>query len=118
MLWIGLVAEKTHIRKGGWIATLGLLPKAMTTNGLRIRDVALIRMLKSRHNAQCAISFIRCQWLGFSQQLNNMSKLPSFEYKKMIFHNVKDNLFQTDRFGDKLIYKYEIFNSKFNHILN
>ena len=25
----------------------------------------------------------------------------------MIFHNVKDNLFQTDRFGDKLIYKFE-----------
>lgn len=25
----------------------------------------------------------------------------------MIFHNVKDNLFQTDRFGSKLIYKYE-----------
>ena len=36
-----------------------------------------------------------------------MSKLPSFEYKKIIFHNVKDNLFQTDIFGDKLIYKYE-----------
>lgn len=36
-----------------------------------------------------------------------MSKLPSFEYNKMIFHNVKDNLFQTDRFGDKLIYKFE-----------
>ena len=36
-----------------------------------------------------------------------MRKLPSFEYKKMIFHNVKDNLFQTDRFGDKLIYKFE-----------
>jgi len=36
-----------------------------------------------------------------------MSKLPSFEYKKMIFHNVKDNLFQTDKFGSKLIYKYE-----------
>lgn len=36
-----------------------------------------------------------------------MSKLPSFEYKKMIFHNVKDNFFQTDRFGDKLIYKLE-----------
>ena len=36
-----------------------------------------------------------------------MSKLHSFEYKKMIFHNIKDNLFQTDRFGDKLIYKYE-----------
>jgi len=34
-----------------------------------------------------------------------MNKLPSFEYKKMIFHNVKDNIFQTDRFGDKLIYK-------------
>jgi hypothetical protein len=25
----------------------------------------------------------------------------------MIFYNVKDNLFQTDKFGDKLIYKYE-----------
>ena len=36
-----------------------------------------------------------------------MSKFPSFEYKKMIFHNVKDNLFQTDKFGDKLIYKFE-----------
>lgn len=36
-----------------------------------------------------------------------MSKLPSFEYKKMVFHNVKDNLFQTERFGDKLIYKFE-----------
>ena len=36
-----------------------------------------------------------------------MSKLNSFEYKGMIFHNVKDNLFQTDRFGDKLIYKFE-----------
>lgn len=36
-----------------------------------------------------------------------MSKLPSFEYKKMTFHNVKDNLFQTDRFGDKLVYKFE-----------
>jgi len=29
-----------------------------------------------------------------------MSKLPSFKYKKMIFHNVKDNL-------DKLIYEYK-----------
>jgi hypothetical protein len=36
-----------------------------------------------------------------------MSKLPSFKYKKMIFHNVKDNLFQTERFGDKLIYEYK-----------
>lgn len=36
-----------------------------------------------------------------------MSKLPSFKYKKMTFHNVKDNLFQTDKFGDKLIYKFE-----------
>ena len=34
-----------------------------------------------------------------------MKKLPSFKYKGMIFHNVKDNLFQTDRFGDKLIYE-------------
>ena len=32
-------------------------------------------------------------------------KLNSFKYKGMIFHNVKDNLFQTDRFGDKLIYE-------------
>ena len=30
-----------------------------------------------------------------------------FKYKNMIFYNVKDNLFQTDKFGDKLIYKYE-----------
>ena len=36
-----------------------------------------------------------------------MSKLHSFKYKGMIFHNVKDNLFQTDRFGDKLIYEYK-----------
>lgn len=36
-----------------------------------------------------------------------MSKLPSFKYKELIFHNVKDNLFQTDEFGDKLIYKFE-----------
>jgi hypothetical protein len=36
-----------------------------------------------------------------------MSKLPSFKYKEMIFHNIKDNLFQTDKFGDKLIYKFE-----------
>ena len=36
-----------------------------------------------------------------------MSKLKSFEYKGMIFHNVKDNLFQTDKFGDKLVYKFE-----------
>ena len=34
-----------------------------------------------------------------------MKKLPSFKYKGMIFHNTKDNLFQTDRFGDKLIYE-------------
>lgn len=33
-------------------------------NVLRIRDVALIRMLKSRHKAQYAISFIRCYVLG------------------------------------------------------
>jgi hypothetical protein len=45
--------------------------------------------------------------VGLFIKSNNMSKLPSFEYKKMIFHNVKDNLFQTDRFGDKLIYKFE-----------
>lgn len=36
-----------------------------------------------------------------------MSKLPSFKYKNMIFHNVKDNFFQTNKFGDKLIYKIE-----------
>ena len=36
-----------------------------------------------------------------------MSKLNSFKYKGMIFHNVKDNLFQTDEFGDRLIYKFE-----------
>lgn len=36
-----------------------------------------------------------------------MSKLNSFKYKGMIFHNVKDNLFQTEKFGDKLIYKFE-----------
>src|SRR5690554_7751984 len=31
----------------------------------------------------------------------------SFKYKGMVFHNVKDNLFQTDKFGDKLIYRFE-----------
>ena len=36
-----------------------------------------------------------------------MSKLPSFKYKGIVFHNVKDNLFQTDEFGDKLIYRFE-----------
>ena len=36
-----------------------------------------------------------------------MNKLPSFKYKGMTFHNIKDNLFQTERFGDKLIYKFE-----------
>jgi len=36
-----------------------------------------------------------------------MNRLKSFEYKKMIFHNVKDNLFQTKKFGEKLVYKYE-----------
>ena len=36
-----------------------------------------------------------------------MNKLSSFKYKGMMFHNVKDNLFQTDRFGDKLIYEYK-----------
>ena len=36
-----------------------------------------------------------------------MKKLDSFKYKGMIFHNVKDNLFQTDKFGDKLIYEYK-----------
>jgi len=41
-----------------------------------------------------------------------MNKLPSFEYKKMMFHNVKANLFQTDRFGNKLVYKYE--NAKYH----
>lgn len=36
-----------------------------------------------------------------------MNKLSSFKYRGMIFHNVKDNFFQTDRFGDKLIYEYK-----------
>ena len=36
-----------------------------------------------------------------------MNKLPSFKYKNLIFHNTKDNLFQTKEFGDKLIYKFE-----------
>jgi len=36
-----------------------------------------------------------------------MSKLPSFKYKGMIFHNVKENLFQTEKFGDKLVYEYK-----------
>jgi len=36
-----------------------------------------------------------------------MSKLPSFKYKNLVFHNTKDNLFQTKEYGDKLIYKFE-----------
>jgi hypothetical protein len=36
-----------------------------------------------------------------------MKKLPSFKYKQMIFHNIKNNLFQTERFGDKLIYEFK-----------
>ena len=43
-----------------------------------------------------------------------MSKLPSFKYKEMIFHNIKDNLYQTVKFGNKLIYKYE--NNKYHLI--
>jgi hypothetical protein len=43
-----------------------------------------------------------------------MSNLPSFKYKAMIFHNIKDNLFQTDKFGNKLIYKLE--NGKYHLI--
>jgi hypothetical protein len=40
-------------------------------------------------------------------QQGTVRRMCSFKYKGMIFHNVKDDLFQTDRFGDKLIYKYE-----------
>jgi len=40
------------------------LSHKVADNGLRIRDVALIRILKSRHKARCAISFIRCYVLG------------------------------------------------------
>lgn len=40
-------------------------------------------------------------------QQGAIGRMYSFKYKGMIFHNVKDNLFQTKRFGDKLIYKYE-----------
>ena len=34
-----------------------------------------------------------------------MAKLNSFKYKDMVFRNTNDNLFQTDKFGDKLIYE-------------
>ena len=34
-----------------------------------------------------------------------MIKLNSFRYKGMIFHNTIGNLFQTEEFGDKLIYE-------------
>lgn len=34
-------------------------------------------------------------------------KLPSFIYKKLIFHNVKDNIFHSEKFGDKLIYEWK-----------
>ena len=43
---------------------------SITANVLRIRDVALMRMFKSRHKAQCAISFIRCYVLGGLSALN------------------------------------------------
>jgi len=42
------------------------------------------------------------------------NKLKMFKYKNMIFYNVKDNLFKTDKFGDKLIYEYE--NGKYHLI--
>ena len=41
-----------------------------------------------------------------------MNKVSSFKYKNMWFHNVKDNLFQTEKFGDKLIYEYK--NNKYH----
>ena len=34
-----------------------------------------------------------------------MGKLNSFKYKNLVFHNTINNLFQTDKFGDKLIYE-------------
>ena len=43
-------------------------------NDLHIRDVALIRMFKSRYKAQCAISFIRCYVLGGLSALNLILK--------------------------------------------
>jgi hypothetical protein len=42
----------------------------VAANVLRIRDVALIRMFKSRYKTQCAISFIRCYVLGGLSALN------------------------------------------------
>ncbi len=41
------------------------------------------------------------------QDDSEIKMVTKFKYKNMIFYNVKDNLFQTDKFGDKLIYKYE-----------
>lgn len=35
------------------------------------------------------------------------TKLPSFKYRNLVFHNTKDNLFETKEFGNKLIYKFE-----------
>ena len=48
--------------------------RSIAYNGLRIRDVALIRMLKSRHKAQCAIYFIRCYVLSGLSALNLILK--------------------------------------------
>lgn len=39
-----------------------------------------------------------------------MAKLNSFKYKGMIFHNTNNNLFQTDKFGNKLIYELRGYN--------
>lgn len=34
-----------------------------------------------------------------------MGKLNSFRYKGLTFRNTNNNIFQTDKFGDKLIYE-------------
>ena len=48
--------------------------------------------------------------------LKMVIKKQSFKYKGLVFHNVKDNLFQTDKFGDKLV--YELKNNNYHLIVD
>lgn len=44
----------------------------------------------------------------------NNKKLPSFKYKGLVFHNVHDNVFHSETFGDKLV--YELKNNEYHLI--
>jgi len=63
-----------HLFQGVVFTRLPKVWRLIATNVLRIRDVALIRMLKSRYKAKCAISFIRCYVLGGLSVLNLIGK--------------------------------------------